>query len=189
VADTGAPWNIPFAEPTDLVRDWPQLSEDVADAVAAGLTAAGNPGIGSNVVQAVKTDHFTTTSSTLTDLTGLTVTITPSNDTAKILLVASINFSHSVTNELFGFQFVRGSTNIGVGTGGSLSNLTFAAQNASATAQFVAAFVLLDSPAVDTATTYKMQARTVGGTLTVNRAGNNTLTGSISSLTAIEVAA
>jgi len=40
VADTGAPWNIPFAEPTDLVRDWPQLSEDVADAVAAGLTEA-----------------------------------------------------------------------------------------------------------------------------------------------------
>jgi hypothetical protein len=41
MADTGAPWNIPFAEPSDLVRDWPALSEDVADAVAAGLTAAG----------------------------------------------------------------------------------------------------------------------------------------------------
>ena len=41
MADTGAPWNIPFAEPTDLVRDWPDLSEDVANAVAAGLDAAG----------------------------------------------------------------------------------------------------------------------------------------------------
>ena len=41
MADTGAPWNIPFAEPTDLVRDWPDLSEDVANAVAAGLNAAG----------------------------------------------------------------------------------------------------------------------------------------------------
>jgi hypothetical protein len=38
--DTGAPWSIPYAEPSDLVRDWPALSEDVADAVAAGLTNA-----------------------------------------------------------------------------------------------------------------------------------------------------
>jgi hypothetical protein len=41
MADTGAPWNIPFAEPSDLVRDWPALSEDVADAVAAGLSSTG----------------------------------------------------------------------------------------------------------------------------------------------------
>ena len=41
MADTGAPHFIPFAEPTDLVRDWPALSEDVADAVADGLSAAG----------------------------------------------------------------------------------------------------------------------------------------------------
>ena len=41
MADTGAPHFIPFADPTDLVRDWPALSEDVADAVAAGLDAAG----------------------------------------------------------------------------------------------------------------------------------------------------
>jgi hypothetical protein len=41
MADTGAPWNIPYAEPAELVRDWPALSEDVAEAVAAGLSAAG----------------------------------------------------------------------------------------------------------------------------------------------------
>ena len=39
--DTGAPYFIPFADPTDLVRDWPALSEDVAEAVADGLDAAG----------------------------------------------------------------------------------------------------------------------------------------------------
>jgi hypothetical protein len=38
--DTGLPWEIPYAAPADLVRDWPALSEDVADAVAAGLSAA-----------------------------------------------------------------------------------------------------------------------------------------------------
>jgi hypothetical protein len=40
MADTGAPWNIVYAEPSDLVRDWPALSEDVADSVVAGLNAA-----------------------------------------------------------------------------------------------------------------------------------------------------
>jgi hypothetical protein len=39
MADTGAPWNIPFATPTNLVRGWPALSEDVADAVVDALDA------------------------------------------------------------------------------------------------------------------------------------------------------
>ena len=55
MADTGAPWNIPFAEPTDLVRDWPELSEDVANAVAAGLDGAG--GLVA-VKHVLKTDTF-----------------------------------------------------------------------------------------------------------------------------------
>jgi hypothetical protein len=37
MADTGAPYFIPYAEPTDLVRDWPDLSEDVALAIVAAL--------------------------------------------------------------------------------------------------------------------------------------------------------
>jgi hypothetical protein len=40
MADTGNPWFIPFAEPSDLVRDWPALSSAVGTAVAAGLTNA-----------------------------------------------------------------------------------------------------------------------------------------------------
>ena len=54
MADTGPPHFIPFAEPANLVRDWPALSEDVADAVAAGLDAAGG-------LVAVKSAIFTGT--------------------------------------------------------------------------------------------------------------------------------
>ena len=54
MADTGAPHFIPFADPTDLVRDWPALSEDVAEAVADGLDAAGG-------LVAVKSAIFTGT--------------------------------------------------------------------------------------------------------------------------------
>ena len=53
--DTGAPYFIPFADPTDLVRDWPALSEDVAEAVADGLDAAG--GLVA-VKHVLKTDTF-----------------------------------------------------------------------------------------------------------------------------------
>jgi hypothetical protein len=31
MANTGAPFSVPFAEPSDLVRNWPGISEDVAD--------------------------------------------------------------------------------------------------------------------------------------------------------------
>ena len=54
--DTGAPHFIPFADPTDLVRDWPALSEDVAEAVADGLDGAGG-------LVAVKSAIFTGTQS------------------------------------------------------------------------------------------------------------------------------
>ena len=39
--DTGAPWNLPYPSPSDLVRDAPQAFEDLAVATAAGLDAAG----------------------------------------------------------------------------------------------------------------------------------------------------
>ena len=39
--DTGAPWNLPYPSPSDLVRDAPQAFEDLAEAVADGLDNAG----------------------------------------------------------------------------------------------------------------------------------------------------
>ena len=66
--DTGAPHFIPFADPTDLVRDWPALSEDVAEAVADGLDAAGG-------LVAVKSAIFTgTQTDSVTAGNNLTVT-------------------------------------------------------------------------------------------------------------------
>jgi hypothetical protein len=37
--DTGAPWNIPYLDGTELVRAYPAFSEDLADAVADALDA------------------------------------------------------------------------------------------------------------------------------------------------------
>ena len=87
--DTGLPWEIPYAAPADLVRDWPALSEDVAEAVAAGLSAAQNAGIGSNVVTFTTSTSTTTTSGGYVD-TLVTASITPTSDTSKVLVLVSI---------------------------------------------------------------------------------------------------
>jgi hypothetical protein len=122
MADTGNPWFIPFAEPSDLVRDWPALSSAVGTAVAAGLSAAANAGIGSNVVQAVKTNTFTSTSATFVTVTGLSVTITPSSETSKILLLGQVTYGTGNDQTYGSFRFSGGnSTNyVGGASGGRI---------------------------------------------------------------------
>ena len=189
MADTGAPYFIPFADPTDLVRDWPALSEDVADAVAAGLTAAGNAGIGSNVVQTVLTGTFSSTSTSFVDITGFTATITPSSNTAKVLVIAQLQVSNSAgTGGASRFQLRFGSTDIYSATGGVSEN--FSAYNLNTNQDIYSkVLVFLHSPNDDTAVTYSAQMRVDGGsTGFVNRRGNVTATGVPSSLTLIEVA-
>jgi len=88
--DTGAPWNIPYADPTDLVRDWPALSEDVADAVALGLTSAKQIVA---VKFAIKTDTQTTSGTVATPfaITGLTISHAAAAATNIIYCIASTN--------------------------------------------------------------------------------------------------
>ncbi len=186
--DTGAPWNIPYVDPTDLVRDYPQASEDLADAVAAGLSAAGNAGIGTAVVQTVLPTVFTTTSTTNTDVTGLAVTITPTSATSKVLIILDLVYGHDSGGGLVLFQLVRGATDIAKSSAFTRdATFSTASANTAEANSFTVAF--LDSPGVATATTYKVQARTVGGTLAVNQAPGDTANGSVSIITAIEVAA
>jgi len=80
--DTGAPWNIPYAEPSDLVRDWPDLSEDVADAVALGLTAAGAV---KQVKAATDSTLRTTTSNSYVDA-DISLSFTPTAATSLLVV-------------------------------------------------------------------------------------------------------
>ena len=95
MADTGAPWNIPFAEPSDLVRDWPDLSEDVANAVAAGLDAAG--GLVA-VKHVLKTDTFVSGSLALgadEPVTGLSITHEVADPDNKLIISAFFGVASS----------------------------------------------------------------------------------------------
>ena len=193
--DTGAPHFIPFADPTDLVRDWPALSEDVAEQVAVGLDAAGSAGIGSNVVQAVKTDTFSWNVNGLQDVPDLSASITPSSNTSKILCLVHLNFGVNQTGDNWtaGATLFRGATALYVGsttpnplTIGWTNNSPGNRANSTGVAMF------LDSPATDAATTYKISVqRFQSATFFINRRGDDSSVSwrVPSSLTLIEVAA
>jgi hypothetical protein len=197
--DTGAPWNIPYVDPTDLVRDYPQASEDLADAIAAGLSAAGAEGIGPNVVQTVLLAPFTTTSTSFTTITGLTASITPSSDTSKILVIADVKISADTTNRSIYVRLAGGNATTYVGNAdGSRVRAASGVQDSQNDFDFsrspmATPIMYLDSPGVDTAVTYSIEIACNAGTAFVNRSGqdaNSTLFGRhASSITVIEVQA
>jgi hypothetical protein len=157
------------------------------------------PGIGSNVVQTVKTNTFSTTSTSFDAVTGLSVSITPSSDTSKVLVVAYVSQGFTFTDAGQGHQarLVRDSTPILVGNAdGSRIQATHhigqAAYGAFTTfSPFTA--VIMDTPATDSLVTYSVQLRVSGGTAFVNRTGADSNSAAFgrtaSSITAIEVAA
>jgi hypothetical protein len=200
MADTGSPWNLPYPVPSDLVKDGADAIKDLAEAAATGLSSIPViAGIGSNVVQAVKTDTFSTTSTTYTNVTGLSVTITPTSNTAKILIIAMINQSDWAQGSMA--QIVGG--NAGTFIGDAASSRVRAATYfngggsvADEQARIVAnSYTYLDSPATTSPVTYSVQLRSggsaTGATAYINRSHADTNAATMarvpSSITAIEV--
>jgi hypothetical protein len=122
------------------------------------------------VVQTVKTDTFSSsTETTWVDITGLSVTITPSSTTSKILLISSV-----VSN-----IYVAGTSNISVlqhrFTGGNSANFVGDASSNRNRVAYATSFrqgiyestldgrpytvTYLDSPNTTSAVTYQLQGR------------------------------
>ena len=150
----------------------PDGSVTSADLASGAITAGALPtGSILQVVQGTpKTDTFSTTSSTPVDITGLSVTITPSSTNSKILVYAGVNCGSS--SSFVGLYLVRDSTYIFQGdTSGSKDrvSINFMTDNNRPSAQTL---MFLDEPATTSATTYKMQITTNSTTSWVNRASN-----------------
>ena len=116
------------------------------------------------VVQTVKTDAFTTTSSSLVDVTGMSATITPTSTSSKILVEVHIGISGGAQYSYAHYVLLRGSTQIGIGTGATGSNQTNIsfATNWNTPNEYIghaASFQFLDSPSTTSATTYKLQVK------------------------------
>ena len=173
------------------------------DMLAAGAVTAAKRGAGAilQVQSTVKTTAFSSSSTSFTDITGLSVSITPSSTSNKILVFSSFTASGNTWSSGSGtlFSLVRGSTGICQGTGGSSLNAT-AGFNAWSNGEgntrgnySSMSIQFLDSPSTTSATTYKIQGRqtyTVGTpTFTVGSRNQDATLGFASVITAMDVAA
>ena len=139
----------------------------VADsAETTGLKwAAASSGAVAQVKSTTKTDTFTMSSQTYADITGLSVSITPTSASNKILIIASVNFNGDAGVSGAGARLMRGSTAIGIGdTASSRTPATSGGvQGADDDYPGSSSLTFLDSPATTSATTYKVQVRGTGG--------------------------
>ena len=126
------------------------------------------------VKQAFVDTTYSSTATTFTDITGLTVTITPKFSTSKILVSYNLGTVDTNADGRVGFRIMRGSTPIGVGaTAGSRYSTTTATTNTTQRGT-VHSFQYLDSPSTTSATTYKVQQYNQGNTMSLGiRNGND----------------
>ena len=146
------------------------------ETTSAGGTLTGTwSGAGKilQVIQTVKTDTFSTTSSngSYSDVTGLAASITPSSSSNKILVTVSVNGGGSGWANYY--KLYRGSTALGVGDdfGGSSSQSTFGSDGDQAPdSTNTSTYMYLDSPSSTSSTTYKIAVgHRSTGTAYINR--------------------
>lgn len=134
------------------------------------------PGHVIQVAQAYKTDTFSTTSTSLVDVSGLSVTITPRKSTSKFLVMISMTYLNTFyTGHV---ALLRNETEIGKADAASNRpiNILFYSNstNAGSDGQWVREGMdYIDSPATLSELTYKIQASArrdgQGGTMYINR--------------------
>ncbi len=162
------------------VLDLPAVSGTILTTGSGGQSipkAALPTGSVLQVVQAVKSDTFSSTASSFADITGLTVSITPTSASSKILVLSTTGLGGSTSTSQLNLRLVRNSTVIFAGDAAGARVTAFFGIDASAlgdSAVIPESIVYLDSPATTSATTYKIQGRIDNGTTWyVNRASND----------------
>ena len=158
---------------------------------AGGLPSGANGGI-IQVIQSVKTDTFSTSSGSFVD-TGLSVTISPSSSSNKVLVIVDLMVGSDNDSQCM-FLLRRGSTSINFGDNDGSRSQNFAEiGGAEDYDQTSCSTHFLDSPATTSATTYKVQMRVTGSTHFLNRSqsdsNNSNESRTTSSITVMEVSA
>ena len=132
------------------------------------VTAAKVTGLGkvAQVVSTTKTDDFSTSSTSVTDVTGLSVSITPTSTSSKVLILVDGSVSESSTTAEGAMKLFRDSTEICKGTNGSASNIGFdnMRRNSGSDESKKFAMNFLDSPSSTSSVTYKISVKVEGGT-------------------------
>ena len=124
------------------------------------------------VVSTTKTDTFSTTSASYTAVTGLSVTITPSSTSSKILVTGAIALAPP-SGASSSIQLQRSGTVIDQGDASGSQPRGFAAVEGSLYSSTSEALNYLDSPGTTSAITYQIYMQVSGGTGYINRTYNN----------------
>ena len=140
---------------------------------SGNLSWANDSGVILQVKQTDKTDTFDGNATTFSDITGLSVSITPSATTSKILVRANLLCGIS-SNSYVGFRLMRDSTAIGLPD--AISNSTRSGFGHGAVSSANQNYKLiqtgqefLDSPSSTSAITYKIQYIVWSSTFYINR--------------------
>lgn len=156
------------------------VSQINSNSLATGVPARSNMPAGSvlQVVSATKTDTFSSTSyNTWVDITGLSVNITPTSSSSKILVFANVQYGGTSQSTGLALRCVRGSTPIGNGdAAGNRTPAFYGTEEFGPVGiymMFATSFNNLDSPATTSSTTYKIQLNLIDnyGAAVINRAG------------------
>jgi hypothetical protein len=180
---------------------YPDVTTQNTSAIIGGKLPTARLPVGSvlQVVSAIKTDVSTTTSASWADVSGLSVSITPTSATSKILVMLNVTGGNS--NGGGAIKLVRNSTDIAISTAatGNRLNISFGTyyDNTDINSMRGHGITFLDSPSSTSATTYKAQFRvgiTGGGYLfNVNAPNGNDDAGynmrTVSTITVMEIVA
>ena len=149
------------------------------------------------VVSTTKTDTFSSaTTGSWLDITGLSVSITPTSATSNVMIFGRITGQGQASATRLQMRLARDSTAISVGdAGGSRTQVSGNELYIPDNDAFLGSTIFfLDSPATTSATTYKLQIRNgnSGGTIYINRSPNDSdviaTPRATSSITVMEIA-
>jgi hypothetical protein len=127
------------------------------------------------VVSATKTDTFSSSGSGFNAITGLSVSITPSSSSNKIMILVNTGFSSDGSNYDIMFALYKNSSVLSGATGDASSSrgrVTFSGANRVEYEINNGGMTYLDSPATTSSTTYDLRVKNQG-TIYINRESNN----------------
>ncbi len=162
-----------------------------------GLPSGSSGGIIQIKSTNVTAGTFNTNSSSFTDITGMSVSITPTRSDSKIFIMTNLCYG-GADNLYGGVKLLRDSTGIGLATwpSGSQTAATFTVMHGyndnGQYKTYNAAHQMLDTPSTTSAVTYKLQVMTYSSTyFYLNRPLENNdadwIIGGSSTITAMEV--
>ena len=147
------------------------------------VTAAKATGFGkiAQVISATKSDVTSSTSTSYADITGLSVNITPSSSSSKILITYGLNVSNVETDRNDFVRLMRDST--------ALMDAAhyFRQQNNTVMPNLSSNY--LDSPSSTSALSYHLEWKAESGTIYLNRRGGEATVRGASTITVMEVLA